>query len=81
MRSKIRLAILECDSPLPKTKEKYGSYGGCFQALLNAGAKAEGFENVDDILSITMHQIESDVDPTYPDIKDIDAILLTGSSS
>ena len=79
MKAKTRLAILECDTPLPNTRERYGGYGGVFKALLNNGAKAEGFASVDDVFDISMHQIESDPD-CYPDINTVDALLLTGSS-
>jgi len=79
MHQKVRLAILECDTPLPNTKEKYGGYGGVFKSLLSAGAKAEGLK-LDDVLDVTMYQIEDDPE-SYPDLKDIDAVLLTGSST
>lgn len=79
MKAKTRLAILECDTPLPNTREKYGGYGGVFKSLLNNGAKAEGFASVEDVLDISMHQIESDPD-CYPNINNVDALLMTGSS-
>lgn len=79
MRQRTRLAILECDTPLPETGKQYGGYGDVFKALLNASAKAEGFGGVDEILGISMHQIEADPDD-YPELNDVDALLLTGSS-
>lgn len=79
MRQRIRLAILECDTPLPETRKRFGGYGGVFESLLNAGAKAEGFGDVGDVLDISMHQIENNPD-SYPDINNVDALLLTGSS-
>ena len=36
----LRIAILECDTPLDNTRAKYGGYGGVFTALLKAGADA-----------------------------------------
>ncbi|KAK5078164.1 hypothetical protein LTR51_000350 [Lithohypha guttulata] len=80
MKARTRLAILECDTPLPGTAAQYGGYGGVFKALLNAGAKAEGHTSAEDILDISTHQIESDLD-NYPSIADVDALLLTGSPS
>ena len=75
-RPPVRLAILECDSPLSQTKARYGSYGGCFEALLRAAATQT--DPPKDCLAISMHQIE--VDPSnYPNLDDIDAILITGS--
>lgn len=79
MRQRIRLAILECDTPLPETGKQYGGYGGVFKALLDAGAKAEGFSGADEILDISTHQIEANPDD-YPDVNSVDALLLTGSS-
>ena len=76
----VRLAILECDTPLPNTKAHYeGGYGGVFQALLTAGAKASGLPEFATWLTLTKHQIELDPE-NYPRLDDIDAILITGSS-
>lgn len=79
MRQRIRLAILECDTPLPNTREEYGGYGGVFKALLDSGAKAEGFSGAEEILDISTYQIEANPDD-YPDINGLDALLMTGSS-
>jgi len=79
MRQRIRLAILECDTPLPNTRQQYGGYGGVFKALLDSAAKAEGFSEADEILDISSHQIEANPDD-YPDINGVDALLMTGSS-
>lgn len=79
MRQGTRLAILECDTPLPGTKERYGGYGGVFKNLLNSGAKLEGFGDVAEVLDISTHQIELDPD-IYPDMNSVDALLITGSS-
>lgn len=78
MRQRTRLAILECDTPLPETGKQYGGYCGVFKSLLDAGAKAEGYGGVDETLDISMHQIEAHPDD-YPDINGVDALLLTGS--
>lgn len=81
MRPPIRVAILECDTPLDQTKAKYGGYGGVFEALLRAGADALGDPNIIDSRSgllISKWNVESG--DKYPNIEDIDAILITGSS-
>lgn len=78
MQQKVRLAILECDTPLPNTAKNYGGYGGVFKSLLSAGAKAEGLD-ADTILDISIYQVVDDPD-RYPDFDAIDAVLLTGSS-
>lgn len=78
MRPPLRIAILECDTPLPNTKSKYGGYGGVFESLLRSGAKSLGQPDLESGLKISKHQIESDPG-NYPDLQDIDAILITGS--
>lgn len=78
MRACTRLAILECDTALPGIAKKYGGYGGLFKVLLNTGARLEGYSRVEDVLDISIHHIEDDPD-NYPNIADIDALLLTGS--
>jgi len=79
MRPPLRIAVLECDTPLPQTKEKYGGYGGVFEYLLRSGAKALDQIDAEKDLQFSMHQIEIDPD-NYPNLDDIDAILVTGSS-
>jgi hypothetical protein len=77
MRPPLRIAILECDVPLPKTTAEYGGYGGVFEALLRPAAKALGLP--DTALEITKWNILAEEDK-YPKLEDIDAILITGSS-
>lgn len=74
-----RIAILECDEPIGKTKEKYGSYGGLFQVLLEAGAEYLTSKDYVEAprLDISKHDIVNTQD--YPALDNIDAILLTGS--
>lgn len=78
MRQRIRLAILECDTPVPSVDDQYGGYRGVFKALLDAGAKAEGHLSADDVLEISAYQVVEEPD-VYPDLNNIDALLLTGS--
>ena len=75
----IRLAILECDTPLPNTKAKFGGYGGVFQYLLKSGAKQLGRPDPEHGFEFSNHQIEADPE-NYPRLEDVDALLLTGSS-
>jgi hypothetical protein len=79
MKPPIRIAILECDTPLPRTKARYGGYGGVFEALLQAGAQDLGRPDLSSGLQISRYQVELDAE-LYPDLHDIDAILITGSS-
>ena len=75
MRSLVRLAILECDTPLDRTRAKYGSYGGVFTALLHAGSEALGIPG-DDVRISRWDVVDKG---EYPGLQDIDAILITGS--
>jgi hypothetical protein len=78
MKAPVRIAILECDTPPPNTKAKYGGYGGVFEHLLRSGAHARGSTAPDTAFKISKYQIELGAD-NYPREDDIDAILITGS--
>ncbi len=87
--SSLRIAILECDTPLPRAAAKYGGYGGIFTALLHASADNIGWDK--SALHITSHHVLDDEKGTvgteegeeperrYPKLEDIDAVLITGS--
>jgi hypothetical protein len=81
----LRIAILECDTPLPNTKARFGGYGGVFEFLLRRGARALGGEVLDPQtdLVVTKHHVEGDdegrLEGVYPDLEDVDGILITGS--
>lgn len=72
--STMRIAILEADYPQPLTTSKYGSYGGVFIKLLEAGAKELGILAGD--LTITTWDVQREI---YPRLEDVDAVLITGS--
>ena len=78
--STLRIAVLECDTPIPVVQEEYGSYGDIFERFLRRS------------LSLCHGTIPDDVDlvvskwpvveeQRYPCLEDVDAILLTGSST
>ena len=77
---RLRIAILECDEPVGKTKEKYGTYGGLFTELLQNGATklADSNHGKKPELDISSWDIVNK--DQYPKLEDIDAVLLTGSS-
>jgi hypothetical protein len=79
MKPPLRIAILECDTPLPNTFAKYCGYGGVFEALLRSGAEALGRQDLEVGLKISKHQIQLDPE-NYPRLEEIDAILITGAS-
>ena len=77
---KLRIAILECDTPVPHIFKKRGSYGNMFKELLEAGADALRQRE-----KISRKDIETsfyDVvkESVFPKVDDIDAVLITGSS-
>lgn len=80
MKPPLRIAILECDTPLTKTREKYGGYGGVFTALLKAGA--DSLDQPDVISSkhgLDLSSYDVVEKQEYPDLDSIDAVLITGS--
>lgn len=80
--SPLRIAVLECDEPIGRTKEKYGGYGNLFQELLENGAKqlVEKGERKED--GVEMEILKYDVvnHEVYPELESLDGVLLTGSS-
>ncbi|KAJ5997640.1 hypothetical protein N7499_005965 [Penicillium canescens] len=80
MHSPLRIAVLECDTPLDSINRRYNGYGGVFRALLTASAKALNQPeklNPETGLEITAWDIVND--DKYPKLEDVDAVLLTGS--
>lgn len=72
----IRLAILEADQPLPQTLATYKGYSGVFKRLLSRAAESLGlpFDSVFDVSVFSVWEAN-----VYPEIDDIDAVLITGS--
>ncbi|KAH8809106.1 class I glutamine amidotransferase-like protein [Xylogone sp. PMI_703] len=77
----LRIAMLECDTPLTQTKAKYGGYGGAFTALLKAGADAlhEQYPGLSSTFGLEITTWDVVTADEYPALADIDAILITGS--
>ncbi|KAK7750515.1 hypothetical protein SLS62_007594 [Diatrype stigma] len=69
----VRLAILETDTPVPSILARYGGYGYVFKHLFNRAS-------ITPQLEVTSYDVVSD-NASYPDPKDIDAILITGSKA
>ena len=78
--SPLRLAILETDTPQPKTNARYGGYGGVFSALLASAALGldPPQEDLSRLVTVTAHDVVHDLG-SYPELGDVDALLLTGS--
>lgn len=82
MKQPLRVAVLECDTPLTQTKAKYGGYGGVFETLLRSGAKALNQPELvhpESGLEVTKWNIVDG--DKYPNLEDVDAIMITGSST
>ena len=90
----LRIAIIETDTPIAPISEKYGSYGGVFTSLLHKAADASDIPRSRlqlsgwDVVDIANEgQIEDrggiygwKRTKGYPNLEDVDAVLLTGSS-
>lgn len=71
----IRLAILEADTPQPKTAARYSHYTGLFTSLLSTAVSPTP---VAERFAITRHHVVDDTS-AYPRLEDVDAVLVTGS--
>jgi hypothetical protein len=81
MRPPLRIAILECGEPPPKTRDAVGGYGDIFRILLEKGAADlnEPALSSKEGLHLTYWDVEKE--GRYPTLDDIDAVLMTGSSA
>ena len=81
MRAPLRIAILECDTPLTNTNARYHGYGGVFTSLLKASAKALNQpDRLDPEAGLEITKWDVVNGDKYPKLEDVDAVLLTGSS-
>ncbi|KAK4080521.1 hypothetical protein Trihar35433_1626 [Trichoderma harzianum] len=72
----LRLGILECETTLPKAKAARGSYGDIFEDLFRLGLKNLGDAAADVQLQVSKWDV---INGKYPQIEDVDAIVMTGS--
>ncbi|KAJ5690398.1 hypothetical protein N7462_004790 [Penicillium macrosclerotiorum] len=80
MRPPLRIAVLECDTPLPNTNGRYNGYGGVFSALLTASAQMLNQpDRLDPSAGLQISKWDIVNGTEYPKLEDIDAVLLTGS--
>ena len=77
----LRIAILECDTPAERTRARYGGggYGAVFKALLDAGASEVSKVSGPDELMLQLTYWDVVSEKRYPQIEDVDGVLLTGS--
>ena len=74
----LRIAILECDTGLPKALAKYKRYGAISAAFLRAGAAAAGLREEGDV-EVGIWDVLNE-SGRYPELEGVDAVFLTGSS-
>ncbi|KAJ5120532.1 uncharacterized protein N7515_009920 [Penicillium bovifimosum] len=80
MHTPLRIAVLECDTPVDGVNRRYNGYGGVFQVLLKAGAiSLNQPERLDPATGLEVTAWDIVNDDKYPKLEDIDAVLLTGS--
>ncbi|KAF2873327.1 class I glutamine amidotransferase-like protein [Massariosphaeria phaeospora] len=80
MRPPLRIAILECDTPPDDIIAKLGRYRDVFTNLLHAAADALGQPDlISSKQGLELSYYEVVTAQEYPDIDNIDAILMTGS--
>jgi hypothetical protein len=76
----LRIAILECDTPLDNTRARYEGYGGVFKQMLERGADQLGHAGLNSKEGLELKFYNVELQERYPRLEDIDAILITGSS-
>lgn len=75
----LRVAILECDTPIGRTKEKYGGYGNLFKELLHNGVKEVREKDGVEVPELDVRKYDVVNEELYPSLEDVDAVLLSGS--
>jgi hypothetical protein len=77
MKTPLRIAILECDTPPPAVVEKYGRYDRIFTTLLRTAAEGLGLSPKQDLKLSAFDVVTAQ---EYPELESIDAVLISGSS-
>ena len=75
-QSPTRIAILDCDPLTTSIRAKYGSYGGVVTSFFQDGAQRLKLQPTQ--LSLSSWDVQDQ--PNYPDLDDVDTIVITGSS-
>ncbi|PYH89878.1 class I glutamine amidotransferase [Aspergillus ellipticus CBS 707.79] len=80
MAPPLRIAVLECDTPVDKVNQKYKGYHGLFSLLLRESAAALGQpEKLDPETGMDITGWDVVIAQEYPNLEDVDALVLTGS--
>ncbi|CBF89987.1 hypothetical protein AN0200.2 [Aspergillus nidulans FGSC A4] len=79
-RTPLRIAVLECDTPPESSNAKYGGYVGVFKTLLYSSVRElYKQEEVDPSSILEISRFDVVTAQNYPDLANVDAVLLTGS--
>ena len=80
-QSPIRIAVLNCDKPFQCAAAKYGTYAGVFKQLFAAAAESlkEEIPGIEQPGRLEITSWEVYKRDQYPNLDDIDAIVMTGS--
>jgi hypothetical protein len=81
MRSRLRVAVLECDEPVGRTKEKYERFHRLFQDLLESGISTIVDDGIQGRPDLQISGWDVVAKQEYPEVANIDAILISGSST
>ncbi|KAL2810730.1 class I glutamine amidotransferase-like protein [Aspergillus granulosus] len=81
MTPPLRIAVLECDTPLEQTNATYGpGYHGVFKKLLLESARELNHpDKLDPTSGLDITRFDVVTAQEYPDLEFVDAVLLTGS--
>lgn len=77
MKTPLRIAILQCDTPPPDVVALYGGYDRIFTTLLE---KAASDLDLDPKTDLELSAFEVVSKQEYPDLENVDAVLISGSS-
>ena len=77
MKTPLRIAILQCDTPPPDVIAQYGAYDRIFTTLLEKAAEGLGLDPKKDL---ELSAFEVGTKQEYPNFEDVDAVLISGSS-
>lgn len=79
MKAPLRIAILEADTPPDDIVARYGKYGTVFRTLLETAAEELGEPGFSkDSLELSAYDVVTE--QKYPNLEDVDAVLISGSS-
>ena len=77
MKTPLRIAILQCDTPPPDVVALYGAYDRIFTTLLEKAATGLG---LDPKTGLELSAFDVVTAQEYPNLEEIDAVLISGSS-